>query len=336
MNSGTIRTLVATVALAFATAGVHAGSVSWDMPNEYPATSLQGETDQFFSRRLAELSDGDITITHHFGGALGFRSRDQLDAVGDGAVPLANTFIAPLGGMDPLFLLMSLPFLTSDPQEAKRLFDVAEPHFNTVLERYNQRLLYSSPWASSGLWSRKELADSQSFAGLKMRTYDANSTEVFRTAGASPVQLSWADIVPQLSAGGIDGVLTSIEAGLSASFNEYTPHFAAINYDSTVNLATINLDVWNGLDDAQRALVQQAADETAAHAWANIADAVAQSYEQGEAKGMTIQREVDPAFRQQMADNAQPVIDAWLKQVGESGVQILDAYRQGTSGAESN
>ncbi|HRO14684.1 MAG TPA: TRAP transporter substrate-binding protein [Paracoccus sp. (in: a-proteobacteria)] len=336
MSSGGIRALAGAAALAFAAAGAYAGSISWDMPNEYPATSLQGETDRFFGQRLAELSDGDIAITHHFGGALGFRSRDQLDAVGDGAVPLANTFIAPLGGMDPLFLLMSLPFLTSNPEEARRLFDVAEPHFNTVLERYNQRLLYSSPWASSGLWSRKEIAGSEGLDGLKMRTYDTNSTEVFRNAGASPVQLSWADIVPQLSAGGIDGVLTSIEAGLSASFGEYTPHFAAINYDSTVNLVTINLDVWESLDDGQRALVQRAADETEDHAWANIADAVAQSYEEGEARGMTIQREVDPAFRKQLSDRAQPVIDAWAAQTGETGTQILDAFRQGTTLARVN
>jgi TRAP-type C4-dicarboxylate transport system substrate-binding protein len=40
----------------------NAQSVRWDMPNEYPATSPQGETDQFFSQRLSELSQGDIKI----------------------------------------------------------------------------------------------------------------------------------------------------------------------------------------------------------------------------------------------------------------------------------
>ncbi len=308
-----------------------AQSVVWDMPNEYPATSLQGETDQFFSARLAELSDGDFAITHHFGGALGFRSRDQLDAVGDGAVPLANTFIPPLGGLDPLFLLMSLPFLTSDSTEAKRLFDVAEPHYNDILSNYNQRLLYSSPWASSGLWSREEINSIEALQGLKMRTYDVNSTMVFRNNGASPIQLSWADIVPQLSAGGIDGVLTSIEAGLSASFNEYTPHFNALNYDSTINMVTINLDVWNGLTDEQRALVTQAAEETEAHAWTNITSEVAKAYEEGAAAGMTIITEFDPAFRAQLAEGSKSVIDDWLAKAGDVGAKILKEYEDGSA-----
>lgn len=307
--------------------GAHAQSLIWDMPNEYPATSLQGKTDQFFSSRLAELSDGEIAITHHFGGALGFKSRDQLDAVGDGAVPLANTFIPPLGGFDPLFLLMSMPFLTSDPVEAKRLFDVAAPHYAKLLESYNQRLLYSSPWASSGLWSRGRIDSIEALQGLKMRSYDANSTRVFRNNGAVPVQLSWADIVPQLSAGGIDGVLTSIEAGLSASFNEYTSYFNALNYDSTINMVTINLDVWNNLTDEQRALVQQAADETQKHAWSTIDAEVAKAYERGQQAGMTIIETPDPAFRAALAKGAQPVIDAWLVATGDVGVQILKEYQ---------
>ncbi|WP_323778788.1 TRAP transporter substrate-binding protein [Leisingera sp.] len=318
--------LVGAFSLSFTVTAAIAEPIVWDMPNEYPATSIQGETDAFFSARLEELSGGEMSIVHHYGGAIGFRSRDQLDAVGDGAVPLANTFIAPLGGIDPLFLLMSLPFLTSDSAEARALFEIAEPHFNTLLESHNQRLLYSSPWAPSGLWSRKEITGLEALKLLKMRSYDANSTKVFRAAGAAPVQLSWADIVPQLSAGGIDGVLTSIEAGLSASFNEYTPVFAALNYDSTINIATINLDVWNGLSEEQKAILEQAANETEDHAWANVDVAVSLAYEEARAAGMTVIAEPDPAYRAALVDRAAPVIAEWLEKSGETGQSILSSF----------
>src|SRR5690554_8016258 len=82
---------------------VNADEIVWDMPNEYPATSVQGEGDVIFSSLLKEKTDGQIRIAHHFGGALGLRSKDQLDAVGDGLVQVANTFIPPLGGIDPIF-----------------------------------------------------------------------------------------------------------------------------------------------------------------------------------------------------------------------------------------
>lgn len=134
---------------------VAAAPIVWDMPNEYPATSVQGEGDKYFAKMLKEKSKGQIEIAHHFGGALGLKSKDQLDAVGDGAVVLANTFIPPLGGIDPIFLLSSLPFMSSNTEEAKTLYEVAKPEYQRVLSKYNQKLLYASPWPSSGLWGKR-------------------------------------------------------------------------------------------------------------------------------------------------------------------------------------
>ncbi len=91
-------------------------AVTWDMPNEYPATSLQGEADVFFGEALKKASGGQIEIAHHFGGALGFKSKDQLDAVADGAVVLANTFVPTLGGVDPIFLLSAIDSRSPRPE----------------------------------------------------------------------------------------------------------------------------------------------------------------------------------------------------------------------------
>jgi len=327
MRSVASSCLAALMVASVTVVPANAQSVRWDMPNEYPATSPQGETDQFFSQRLSELSQGDIKITHHFGGALGFRSKDQLDAVADGAVPVANTFIAPLGGIEPMFLLMSLPFLTTSPEQARALFEVAAPYFDKVLERHNQKLLYSSPWAPSGLWSVTKVESMSDLAGMKLRSYDPSSTEVFRAAGAAPVQLSFADIVPLLSAGGISGVVTSIEVGLSASFDEYTPYFLELNYDSTINLATVNLDAWEELTDEQRAIVTQAARETEEYAWSRIGEAVREAYDLGKQRGMTIVTDIDPAFRAALVEKSEPVIQDWVAKVGADGQAILDTYR---------
>ncbi len=306
---------------------VSAGTVIWDMPNEYPSTSVQGEGDKYFGVQLKKASKGEIEIAHHFGGALGLKSKDQLDAVGDGAVVLANTFIPPLGGVDPIFLLSSLPFLSSNTEEAKTLYDVAKPEYQRVLAKYNQKLLYASPWPSSGLWGKEALTNNEAVNNLKMRTYDANGTKVFRNAGSSPIQLSWADIVPQLSTGGIDGVLTSIEAGLSGSFNDYVSHFTALNYDSTINLITMNLDTWNGLSPELQQAVTAAATETEVHVWNNTSNVVQEAYTAGRGKGLTIVESVPASFRSELQSAAQPVIQEWVKKMGPKGEELLSQYR---------
>lgn len=321
-------TLGLSAALTVATAlPVSAAPVVWDMPNEYPATSVQGEGDKHFAALLKEKTKGQIEIAHHFGGALGLKSKDQLDAVGDGAVVLANTFIPPLGGVDPIFLLSSLPFLSSNTEEAKTLFDVAKPEYERVLAKYNQKLLYSSPWPSSGLWGKEALTNNDAVNNLKMRTYDANGTKVFRNAGSAPIQLSWADIVPQLSTGGIDGVLTSIEAGLSGSFNDYVSHFTALNYDSTINLVTMNMDAWNDLSPEMQKAVSEAAAENEQHVWANTNNVVRETYAVARERGLTVVEDVPASFRNELKKAAQPVVAEWVTKMGPKGEELLAKYR---------
>lgn len=321
-------TTVLSVSAVLSILPVMAAPVTWDMPNEYPATSVQGKGDQFFADQLLQTSKGEIKIAHHFGGALGLKSKDQLDAVGDGMVALANTFISPLGGMNPIFLLPSLPLITSNSEEARQLFEAAKPEYDKVLAKYNQKLLYPSPWPSSGLWGKQAMVDHASVTNLKMRTYDVNGTKVFRNAGAAPIQLSWADIVPQLSTGGIDAVLTSIEAGLSSSFNDYSSHFTALNYDSTINLVTINLDIWEDLSPELKQAVLDAADTTQTYVWENIDSVIQNNYAEARNRGMTVVEEIPVEFREEMQTLAKPVIADWAKKMGSTGEKILATYNE--------
>ncbi len=129
------------VALIFTAAPAAAQTITWQMANEYPATSIHGEGDQFFARELSERSSGRIAITHSFDAALGYRSRDLLEAVARGAVPVADMYIGALGDIHPIFLLPSLPFLAVTPEQARILNEVARPEYERVLARHNQKLL---------------------------------------------------------------------------------------------------------------------------------------------------------------------------------------------------
>ncbi len=305
-----------------------AADIVWDMPNEYPATSVQGDGDIYFGKALKRTSKGKIEIAHHFGGALGFKSKDQLDAVADGAVVLANTFVPTLGGVDPIFLLSALPFLVADIEEAKLLFDVAKPYYDEVLKKHNQKLLYASPWLSSGLWGKEPLNSVKAIANLKMRTYDPNGTKVFLNVGAAPIQLSWADIVPQLSTGGIDGVLTSVEAGLSASFDDYTNHFTAIVYDSTINMITMNLDTWNSLSPELQKAVTDAAKEAEEYVWSSIPRVTDEAYAEAKEKGVTIVTDIPKEYREALQKASDPVIEEWAQKAGPLGAELLEKYRK--------
>ena len=163
-------TLVACLVLIFSLNPALAKTIKWDMANEYPPKSIHGENDAFFSKVLKAKSGGRIEITHHYGASLGYKSKDQFDAVTDGALPVADTYVGPLRGINPIFLLSSLPFLARTIDDAKILYSVSADYYKKVLEEANQVLLYVSPWPPSGIWAKKPIRSVADLKNLKMRS----------------------------------------------------------------------------------------------------------------------------------------------------------------------
>ncbi|MBI3513409.1 MAG: hypothetical protein HY060_04995 [Proteobacteria bacterium] len=119
-----------------------AQTIAWEMPNEYPATSIHGEGDVFFGALVRQKTGGRIVITHRFDGANGLRSKDMLAAVATGKVALADIYGGALGDAEPIFLLPSLPFVAVTTDHARALFETAQAEYDRVLAKHNQKLLY--------------------------------------------------------------------------------------------------------------------------------------------------------------------------------------------------
>src|SRR5262245_58382179 len=148
------RLALLTVIVVLAARAVSAQTITWSMADEYPATSIQGEADARFAREVSRRTGGRIEIAHQFDASSGFRSREMVDAIGRGAVPIGNIYMGALGGVDPVFLLPSLPFLATTPEQGQALAAVARPHYERVLAKHNQVLLFQSRWPASGPTSR--------------------------------------------------------------------------------------------------------------------------------------------------------------------------------------
>lgn len=327
-----VTTLLAAGVFAFGTGGALAQSLTWDLSNEYQAGSVHGQAAEVFAEKLAELSGGDIRITLHHGSALGYKSLDHFDAVGDGALELASSYVGPWGGIDALFLLSSLPFVTPTAESVWDLYEAAKPEYEQVLTDNNQVLLFATPWPPSGIWANKPVDSMEALRNLRIRTYDANGTITFRAANAAPIQLSWADVVPQLTTGGIDAVLTSADGGAAASMWEHQSHFTEVTYASPLQVLHMNRDVYDSLSDEQRAWVHEAAAAGELHGWRALPERVAQNYAQMREHGMTIVDEVDPAFLAALGEAGAEAIEDWKSRVGARGEAILEAYEALGSG----
>jgi len=301
--------------------------VKLDLSNEYSATSIVGLADKFFIEAVKKKTNGEVIITAQFGGALGFKSKDHFDAVGDGAVPLAGTYTGVFTGIDPVFALSAMPFLTPTVKDASAMFEAARPFYDKVFAKYNQKLLYASPYPPTGIWARKAVKTKADLKGLKIRTYDAAGVTTLKQVGAAPIQLSWGDVVPQLSTGGIDAVLTSGDSGISGKFWEHLKYFNAVPYSIAINMTHMNLDAFNKLSPSQQKALEEAAKETQAENWARIEVRMKRNVEILKKNKVTVVSAPAPLVAElQRAGNV--VLKKWLEDMGQDGKTILDRYKK--------
>ncbi len=223
--------------------------VVWRMPSEYPPSTMPGEGLAAFARLAAERSGGRLAVVPSFDATAGLRSAAMIGAVEAGTVEAADAFTGPLAAVDPVFALSSLPFLATSIEDARALAAIARPAYARALAAHGQRLLYVTPWAPSGIWSRQALNDVADLKSLRIRTYDAISTTVLAAAGAQAVNLSQADAIPQVKAGAVDAMLSSGDGGVGRRLWEQLPHFTAVQYAMPISIAVVSLRAYEALPE---------------------------------------------------------------------------------------
>lgn len=304
-----------------------AQTTRWDMPTEYPASSMPGEGVATFARLVTAGAGGRLAVAPSFDASAGVRSAQMFEAIRAGRFPVGDSFAGALGGVHPLFLLSSLPFLATTIDDARRLYDAARPGYDSLLANLSQRVLYGTPWPPTGIWAKTPIVRPEDLRGLAIRTYDATGTDVLRAAGATPTELSFADLMPRLRDGSVTAVLSSGDGGAGRRLWEFLPHFTAITYAMPVSLASVSLAALAALDADTRSAVATAAAETERHLWTLVRTRLDENYARMRANGVTITAEVTPELHALLTRAAEAAIADWTRRAGPEGATILQRYR---------
>jgi TRAP-type C4-dicarboxylate transport system substrate-binding protein len=204
------------------------------------------------------------------------------------------------------------------------LYDLARSRYEVVLKRFDQKLLYSTPWPASGIWAKVPVDTPEAVAKLKIRTYDNTGTELMTALGATASVVSYPDLTAKFKSGEIDAVLSSGDGGAGRKLWEYLLHFTEINYAMPLSLTTVNLDAWNALDaPTQKAIVDA---ETEARQWRALDGRLAKNYERMRENGMTITRSVSPALAPKFRSAAEVAIADWQRKTSAEGSEVLERY----------
>jgi TRAP-type C4-dicarboxylate transport system substrate-binding protein len=321
-----VRALAALLAAAAFVVPASA-QTTFDLINEYPANSISGEADAFFADAVKRRSEGRVIVRPLSDAKSGVRTRDQLKAITDGKFAMADSFAGALGEESPAFLLSSLPFVTPTTNDVHALYDAAKPLYEKLFAERKQKLLYVTPWPSSGIWSATPVAGVDALKALKIRTYDQTSTEVLARVTVSATNVSFADLMPKLEAAQMNAVLSSGDGGAGRQLWKYLPNFSDVGYAAPLSLASISLDAWSSLDDAGRAAIEAAAQETSAHQWAALADRLAQNFARMRQNGVVIDDKPPAEVMAALRAAADASIADWLLKAGPDAKAVFETYR---------
>lgn len=220
---------------------------------------------------VKEATNGMVEMTVRPGGALGFQGPELLRVVRDGLVPVSDMLTSGVAGDEPLFEVVTLPFLVQSFEEGRIINDIARPYFDEIAEKkWNQKILYVAPWPAAGFWTKEEITSIEDARGLRMRTYDKNGALVVEAIGGVPYPLPFSEVYSSLATGLIDSVLTSTPTAVDAKFWEVLNYYLPVNVTMATNLVTVNLNEFNKLDDATKEALLRAGRDMEAKMWEDV------------------------------------------------------------------
>lgn len=300
----------------------------WVANSVWPPNNHQSVGLTEFAKKAKEATKGKVDITVQVGGALGYKGPELLKAVRDGLVPVSDMLTSGVAGDEPLFDIVTLPFLIQSFDEGKILSDIARPHFDKVAEtKWGQKILYISPWPAAGIWSKKEVKGTADMKGLKTRTYDKNGALVMQAVGATPYPLPFSEVYSSLATGLIDSVMTSTPTAVDAKFWEVLKYYAPLNITMATDLVTVNLKEFNKLDKETQDALVKLGKEMEADMWKKVAK-LDKDQEAISNKGGIVTVPPSKEFLNQLSIVTKGIREEWLKKAPPEAKTIVDEFNK--------
>lgn len=322
----TIALIASAISISAPTFGAE---VTWRATSAYPSNSNSGLAFKAMSEKLSELTNGEFVLKPHPDGSLGFKDGDNFHVVSDGLVEVAETSAGGLTGIDPLFGVVTLPFIAPDDDVIHHMMKVSKPTFGKIFEENGQMLVGWGTFPGVGVFAKDKTTTPAGMKGLKIRTYDAFSAEAFKSFGASPVQLAWGEVVPSLSSGVVDAVLTSTVGGVSTKLWDLgITDYSQIGYSTPITLLHINKEAFDDLDPEFKTAFLKAAEHFTTKNWELAQSTQRENLEELKTKGIEIHSNIDPDLKNKFQSAARSAADDWVEKTGTDGKALLNAVQE--------
>lgn len=212
----------------------------------------------FFTEELSKKTNGAITTTFGSIEELGLKGPEVLRLLRLGVFDISEGTLSYMAGEDPWFEGLDLPGVTLDINTQRKAVDAYRPALAKIMaEKFNTKLLSMSPVALQVFYCKGSIKGLASLAGKKVRTFNRAMADLVEAAGASTINLPFAEVIPAMQRGVADCAITGTSAGNTARWWEVSDHLYTLPMGWSMTFFGANLDNWQKLDPKVREFLEK-------------------------------------------------------------------------------
>ncbi len=297
----------------------------WDMPMAYADSNFHTQLGKQFAARVTQATNGQLEIVVHGGGSL-FKGGEIKRAVQTGQAPIGERLISALSNENPIFGIDAVPFLATDYQAARNLYDASRPTIEGILDKQGLKFLYAVPWPPQGIYANKALNAVADMKGLKFRAYNPATARLAELTGAVPTQIEAAELSQALATGVANSFISSGATGVDRKVWEHLSHFYDTQAWLPKNMVVVNKKSWDGLDAKIRTIILNIANETELEGWNKSASLAAGYLKTLAANGMTVAAP-GAGFKAELNRIGETMTKEWMDKAGSDGTAIVNKFK---------
>ena len=241
-----------------------------------PKAHLMSQGVMRFVQGVEERTNGRYKVEQYFAAQL-FKDPDIPQVLATGVLDMADALSIRFSKVVPEALLVS--GLCGLGESATQFHRALDGKLGELLDQQFQKnanikvIAWTELGGTDGIVCKKrQIRTIEDFKGLLIRAPGPANMLFLKDVGASPADISSAEVYTALQYGTIDGAITALDSVVKRKFYEVAPHVTSASIGCTMSTAlAMNLDKWNTLSpDIQKIFLEcgkLAADYTRTHSW---------------------------------------------------------------------
>lgn len=296
-------------------------SVSTVLGDAYP----WGQMAEKWAELVKERSDGRITLKVYPNAQL--VSGDQtkeFSAMRSGLIDMAVGSTINWSPQVPEVNLFSLPFLMPDNAAVDAITQGEAG--KTVFAAIEKRGVVPLAWGENGFReisnSKQAITMPDDLKGMKIRVVGSPLfLDTFNALGANPTQMSWADAMPALTTGAVDGQENPLSVFSAARADRANQKYLTLwHYMNDPLIFGVSERVWKTIAEEDQAMLKQAAYDAGQWGIEKSRSELETTLAEIRERGVDV-NELTPEQHQAFVDDTQGVYDKWIPRIGEDLVE---------------